>query len=327
MKIKLNKFERVAGLFVGLAIMGGVFAAAAVAVKQGWFAKKVRYETIFTNAEGVYPGTLVQIAGLRAGSVEDVELMANNKIKVSFEILNKFQPRIKKDSTSQLIRPFIIGERVLDVTVSDDDTPALPPGSEIESRESMDMMSLLSGKKLGNYLSSISEMAGNLKELAEAFLDKSRTQSIVKMFDRVEPLLRNLNTMSVEVIKMAKQANQDERLGVVMDNLKVTTHELNAMIPVLKDKAPNMASDVASIVENLAILTKEFKVVVPALAEVAPDLPHASRRAVEALDEAVVLLKAMQKSMFLRGSVEDVLEEEALIEKSRKKSRTPASEK
>jgi phospholipid/cholesterol/gamma-HCH transport system substrate-binding protein len=82
------------------------------------------------------------------------------------------------------------------------------------------------------------------------------------------------------------------------------------MLPAMKEKAPSVAKDLESVVRNLAVLTQEFKVVLPALAAVAPDLPHASRRAVEALDEAVVLIKAMQKSMFMRGSVQEVREEE-----------------
>lgn len=329
MKIKFNKFERVAGFLVLATIVGGIATAITVAIKQGWFDKKIYYTTTFENADGVHPGTLVQISGLRAGNVEDVELQNDNKIKVRFYVNYKFAHRIKQDSQAQLIRPFIIGDRVLDLTVGAEGSEPLPPDSFILSHETVDMMTLLSGKKLGNYLASIVDMTENLKELAVALLDKNRTKSLIHMFDRIDPLLKNLNTMSVEVIKLSKQATQDENLGVVLGNLKTTTSELNAMIPALQEKAPNMANDVASIVENLAILTKEFKVVVPALAEVAPDLPHASRRAVEALDEAVVLLKAMQKSMFLKGNVEDVREEEAqeAVEKKQNKNRLPAGDK
>jgi phospholipid/cholesterol/gamma-HCH transport system substrate-binding protein len=39
-------------------------------------------------------------------------------------------------------------------------------------------------------------------------------------------------------------------------------------------------------------------------------LPRATKRAVEALDEMVVTLKALQKSFLLSGKVKDVKEEE-----------------
>ena len=78
-----------------------------------------------------------------------------------------------------------------------------------------------------------------------------------------------------------------------------------------------MGKQMGQLIASLSTLAKEFEKLAPAIQEVAPDLPRTSRRAVEALDEAVVLLKAMQKSIFLRGNVEDVREEES-------KSRKPA---
>ena len=64
------------------------------------------------------------------------------------------------------------------------------------------------------------------------------------------------------------------------------------------------------------------KALAPAFDSVGEELPRASLRALEALDEAVVLLKAMQKTFLLSGKVEDVREEE-----EKQKKRQPANEK
>jgi phospholipid/cholesterol/gamma-HCH transport system substrate-binding protein len=48
----------------------------------------------------------------------------------------------------------------------------------------------------------------------------------------------------------------------------------------------------------------------PAVKEVEGELPGASVRLVQALNETVVVLKAMQKSFFMRSSVKEVKEEE-----------------
>lgn len=319
-KVKFNKFERVAGIFVLIAVFGFFVSMLSVAIKQGWFDSKVYFTTQFKNADGVHPGTQVQISGLKAGSVESVELLGDNHIQVKFYVLGKFSKRVKEDSVAQLIRPFIIGERVLDISVGSADAMILVSDSMMTSQESMDLMTLMSGKELGQNLAVLSEMTKNLRKLAEAFLDTTRTDALINIFDRVDPLLKNMNTMSVEVIKLSKQATQDNRLGVVLGELSKTTKEINALIPELQGKAPQMAQDMTQIVRNLAILTEEFKAVLPALAEVAPELPQTTRRAVEALNETVVLIKALQKSMFVRGNVKEVREEEA-------DKRQPASEK
>lgn len=321
--IKFNKFERVAGLFVGIAALGFVVSLFGVAHEQGWFDSKVHWQTSFVSGDGVHPGTAVQIQGLKAGSVEEVELTDDNRVWVRFYVLSKFASKIKTDSKIQLIRPFVIGERVLDISVGTPDAQSAPPESLLASQETMDLMSVMSGKHLGEYLTAMSGMVANLKVLAEAFLNKDRTESLIATFDRIDPLMKNLNTLSTEAIKLTKQVNKDDNLAVLLQALAATTKELNHILPEMHKQAPQMAKDITQLVANLAILTNEFKVIIPALAEVAPDLPQTSRRAVEALDEAVVLIKAMQKSFFVKGNAEEVREEEAA---AKAKKRVPANQ-
>jgi phospholipid/cholesterol/gamma-HCH transport system substrate-binding protein len=324
-KIKFNKFERVAGLFVGAALFGFIVSMISVAVKQGWFDSKTYWTTSFDSGDGVHPGTSVQIQGLKAGSVEEVDLTSDNKVLVKFYVLNRFESKVKKDSVAQLIRPFVIGERVLDISVGSVEAQVLPPEAFMKSQENVDLMTLMSGRQLGDYLKTMSGMMDNLKFLAEAFLDRNRTQTFINAFDRIEPLLKNLNTMSMEVIKLSKSATKDDNLGLVLKELATTTHELNQILPEMNRQSPQMAKDMSQLVKNLSVLTEEFKVVIPALAEVAPDLPRTSRRAVEALDQAVVLIKAMQKSFFVKSNADEVRKEEA--EASNSKKRVPANDK
>ncbi|MDG0818280.1 MlaD family protein [Bdellovibrio svalbardensis] len=316
-KVKFNKYERVAGLFVMCAIFGVAITAVSVAIKQGWFETKVYYSTVFENADGIHQGTAVQMAGLRAGAVDSVDLEANNKIRVSFYVLGKFQDRIREDSGIQLIRPFIIGERVIDVSVGSEESPVLAANSFVKSTETTDFMTLMSGKNLNAYLGKLGGILENMQILVEAFADKKRAESIVRIFDRMDPLVKNLNTMSIEVIKLSKQATHDDGVQKLVGNLAVTTNEINKILPELNEENPHLAKDLASMTENLAVMTKALG---PAVKAVEPELPGASVRLVEALNETVVVLKAMQKSFFMKSNVREVQDEESL-------RRVPASHK
>lgn len=308
MKIKFNKFERIAGLFVVGAILGVALTALTVAIKQGWFDAKVRYTTSFESADGLHQGTLVQMSGLRVGAVEEIDLQADNKIRVTFYVLGKFQDRIREDSIVQLIRPFIIGERVIDITVGTEARPAVAANGNLQSVETMDFMTLMSGKKLNAYLGKLGGILENMQILVEAFADKSRAESMVRIFDRLDPLMKNMNNMSNEVIKLSRQATHDDGVQKLVANLAVTTGEINRILPELNKENPQMAKDLAVMTQNLAVLTRALG---PAVNEVGPELPQASRRMVEALNETVVVLKAMQKSFFMKSNVNEVREEEA----------------
>jgi phospholipid/cholesterol/gamma-HCH transport system substrate-binding protein len=315
--LKFNKFERVAGLFVLFAIGGVLVTALSVAIKQGWFESKIFYSTIFENADGIHQGTLVQMAGLKAGAVDAVELQTDNKIRVHFYLLGRFKERVHEDSVTQLIRPFVIGERVLDVGVGSEKSPLMAANSAIPSVGTVDFISLLNGKTWNNYLGRVGELLDNMKFLINSFADKGRIEGLVKTIDRVDPLIKNMNTMSVEVIKLSKQASSNNGVEKLVSNLAITTAEINKILPELNRQNPALAKDMAFMIKNVAVMMNAMG---PALKSIEPELPGASLRLIEALNETVVVLKAMQKSYFMKGSVREVHEEEAL-------RRAPASQR
>lgn len=310
MKIKFNLYERVAGLFVLVAIIGAVAATVLVAVKKGWFEDKVHLVTDLKNADGVREGTVVQMAGLRAGRVTQVALKKNNEIMVKFEVSERFADRVRQDSVVRVIRPFIIGEKVLDISVGSDTEPILAENATIISEPTMDIMDLVSGKTLGPSLETLGKMMENLKFVAEALFDPERSKAIVQMFDDIRPLLRNANVLTTEAASMIKKMNKKDQMVRMVTNLAEVTEELHKALPVITRESPQLAADLAKIAKNMAVLTEEVSKTLPLMKDVAPELPRASKRAIEALDETVVTLKALQKSFLLRGNVKEVRQEE-----------------
>ncbi len=294
MTVKFGKFEKVAGLFVLIAIVGAVASFVIIAVKQGWFSTKVELKTNFSSGDGIHVGTHVQMAGLRAGSVNKVVLEDDNKITVYFEIQEDFFKRVRTDSTAQVMRPFIIGEKVIDVTVGTTSGTLVVAGSSIPSKSSMDIMDLLSGKELGQYLETMRSMAENMRFVAEQLFAPSRSKAMVQLIDELLPTVKNLNKMTVEFVTLSSMLTERKQIGLVLKNANDLMEELNQFIV-------------------------EMQVIVPALRSIAPDLPRTSRRSVEAIDELVVTLKALQKNFMLRGKVEEVRDEE-------RRGRVPAGE-
>ncbi|MGE0763450.1 MAG: MlaD family protein [Bdellovibrionales bacterium] len=310
MKIKFNKFERVAGLFVGSALLGLLAVAGGVAVKKGWFSSKISFETTMTSGDGIHAGTLVQIAGLRAGSVSDIELLSAEKVRVRFEVFEKFRPQIRRDSMVQVLRPFIIGDKVLEISVGNETEPELEPGQPIALKESFDIMDVVSGKKMGPFMGTLDRLSASLMALGEAFADPERTKSLVKMFDRMAPLMSNVNEMAIGMVKITDAVTKQKRLELLLSNLTQISTDLGQVIPAMVKESPDMGRQLGQMVNNLNILTAEMQKLAPAIATIAPELPKTSLKAVEALNETVVLLKALQKSFLLRGKVEEVRQEE-----------------
>ncbi|MEK6554873.1 MAG: MlaD family protein, partial [Bdellovibrionota bacterium] len=273
MRAKFSHFEMVAGLFVVVSFICALAFLTVTTIKKGWLAKKVTYSTQVASADGLFEGVPVKISGLRAGEVTDVELISASEVIVRFEVLDKMTPYIRKDSVVQIVRPFVIGDKAIEISVGSDDEPLADPKEPLVSIASFDMMDLISGRKLGPFLGNLEGLMVNLSTLAKAFADPKRTETLIRMFDRVDPMLVNINKMSIEVTKLTK--------------------DLNGVIPEMREYSPALGKNMAQLVTDLNTLTRNLS---PTMEAIGPELPQASKRALEALNEMVVTLKAIQKS-------------------------------
>jgi phospholipid/cholesterol/gamma-HCH transport system substrate-binding protein len=288
MKIKISYFEKMAGLFIVGAIALAVVLTLATALEKKWFSSKDIFYTHVESADGIRQGTMVHMAGLVVGEVAEVSLTHGAQVKLTLAIDKKFSAGLKEDSVARVTRPSVLGEKVIELSLGSEGAKALAIGASIPLQDGYDIMDLVSGKKLAPFMSKMDALMLNLSTLVTAFSDPKRTQAFIRMFDRVDPLINNMNKMSIEVAGLA--------------------HEANQLLPQMRKASPEIARQMAEFIERLNALSGSVE---PAMKEIGPELPRVSRRAIEALDEMVVTLKALQKSFILSGKVDDVRSEEA----------------
>lgn len=326
MKVKFNRFERVAGLFVMGALAGSVAMAVAIAVKRGVFEPKIDLQTSLQTADGIREGTLVTMQGLRIGQVTAVQLISAKEVIVSFKMNREYIDKVRMDSVVRVVRPFIIGEKVLDISIGDPTSLQVADGQSLVSEPSADIMDLLSGRTLGPAMDMMGRLAQNLKYVAEAFLAPERTKAMVRIFDELSPMIRNASSLTREANSMLLGMNKKQQLVTMVGNLAEITSELHKAMPTIAKESPEMLEHLSKIAKNMAVLTDEISKTLPMMQKLAPEIPRASERALEALDETVVTLKALQKSFILRGSAREVREEEAIAAKKKEADKTKADE-
>lgn len=146
MKVKFNLFERVAGLFVLGAVVSSIGVTIGMGIKKGWFDPKVRLKTFVTSADGINPGTPVRFSGLRIGSVESVDLRTGNEVVIQFKVLKRFTNRINSNSIVHVVRPFVIGEKALEVRDGAIKGTPVREGQALMAEYSPDFLEMLGAK-------------------------------------------------------------------------------------------------------------------------------------------------------------------------------------
>ena len=312
-KIKLNSFERAAGIFMVGAFALFVLALISIAIKQAWFEDVVYYETFYQHAEGLNPSTAVLVAGIKAGSVESVEIQENNWIHVIFSVKEKYAQRIRKDSQAQVVRQFIIGEKQINISLGSASAPYQPDGGRLEGQEAVELADLLSGHRMAPYLKTLESMFGYMSSLVEQMNQSAEKFDVIAIykevlptlqqardaFSRVKSLQAEFENMSSEVRTIRKDFLFSPDMKEMVRNTKSATHEIAALTQALNQLQPHLKQSIT----DLAKIT-------PEMAKASPEFARITKESVKTLNEMVIVLKAMQKSWFLKGHVEDVKEED-----------------
>lgn len=314
---KMSKFERGSSIFIGGALFGCIIFFTLMMTKKGWLEAKISYETILESGNGVRVGSAVEMVGIRIGSVSGLELDDKNRIRTRIKVLRKFQDRIREDSRITLARQFIVGDKTLHISPGNPKLKRIPENGLLEAEESVGVIDLLNGRKLGPYFQTMELALAEMKKLVDMLLKEKGSEKVVSSLVGLPRMITGVTTASRELSKVGRQMSTDERIGTLVANLASTTEQI-------KMYSPEFGKDFSAIVANMSVLSEEFKKVIPALAVIAPDLPKSSQRLVQALDEAVIVLKAMQRSFLLRGSAREVREEELKLKEEQE--RKPASE-
>lgn len=222
------------------------------------------YRAVFTNAEGLIPGSDVMIAGVRVGKVSDVEL-DDGLARVSFELAS--DQRIPSTGVAAVRYADMLGGRFLSLSAGEG--PPLRPGAEIpveRTRPPLDLTALLNG----------------FKPLFEAIDPEQVNQlagEIVAVFDGEQGTITDLLAKVVAVTSAL--ADQDQVIGQVVDNLNTVLGTLDqnreqmrgliSGLSQLTSAAAQQAPQIAESVDSGAALAGSLNDV---LGEIGPGLSH-----------------------------------------------------
>lgn len=215
MKLKFNRTERIAGTFVVVAMAGTIIAAATIFLQKGYLTPKVVFHTVVPSSVSVYPGAPVQMAGVRIGAVESVDLDETGSARVEFSVRKKYANRVKTDSQVSLMRPSLLGERIFVVSSGSLESPPAPAGKKVALQASKDPLTVLTGAKLA------------------------------ELMDHVDSLILEMTTV-------LRQVSHKKNVQQLLGNLRTTTDELNGRMPAIANDLAKSASHLAALTAEIS---------------------------------------------------------------------------
>jgi phospholipid/cholesterol/gamma-HCH transport system substrate-binding protein len=261
MKYKFNPYERAVGFFFVTTLLGSVAIGVGVAIKKNWLDHKVNYLVYTDTASNLREGTGVYFSGIKIGNVEKIELdqeKLKNNVKVTFSILKNFQQQMTIGSEVQFMRPFVIGEKSLNIIKTSLNHKLITPGETLPTYSTFDLMDVLTGKQLEGMLIKLDNIISNV----------DKTMLIGK-------------TIAVEI-------NDKKKIKKTIDDLSFSIAEIRKVVPYISQNAPAASEHLGKIIENLAFISTSVRNLQPEGAKTL-ELLHESVITLKAMQKSMFL--------------------------------------
>ncbi len=222
------------------------------------FQSAKNYKAVFSDATGVVTGDDIRIAGVKVGSVSDIQIVDRTRALVSFDVAD--DSVVTKSSTATIRYRNLVGQRYISLTQGVGDLDRLPEGSTIpidRTQPALDLSVLFNGFKPLFAALSPSDINKLSAEVIAVFQGEG---------GNLNSLLQNTASLTNTL------ADRDRVIGQTIDNLNVVLNTLaerdeqlsdlivefkNFMVGLSKDREAILGSleSVSNLADETADLT------------------------------------------------------------------------
>lgn len=195
------------GLF--LAALTGVLMIMIVSIgkENSFFNPKVTLRARVDNVKNLKPGSSVELKGIRVGSVDEINIIAEDMVEISFTILESELQWIKQDSSVAVSTAGLVGDKMLEIYGGTKSAPILKPETEFLKSENLSDLKQLMVK--GESIATITERI------------LSRLDQIIYNMDDGKKIIETVNSLNKTSLNMEKITSElrEAHIGTTMANM------------------------------------------------------------------------------------------------------------
>lgn len=339
MKFQIRFADQIVGLFIILAVMSIVFILVMMGINQRWFAKDYKYTSSFNSGNGLSIGMPITYKGFQIGSIDEIELLKNNKVKINFHIFDTYYNKVRKNSVLQhAVSPIalVAGGMLFHPGKSTELIPELSfiPSTDSEKGKELIAKELVEIPKRDDAVLDIINNISPLLITTNTTLD-SLNELLIATTSTIEgeaegPVGDIIEEIAV-MVTMLNNAISDAMISVnkilattsgITSNLEITTagmtdtkglvtHLLDpkGSIATLLDDDDELYRELFSIIAEIANTTQELSAFVEYINTTQPQISELLEGSREALVKGKDVLEGLSNNPLLRGGITGVTEQ------------------
>ncbi len=266
MDFKSNEIK--AGLTI--VVSAAILVAFLIVIFGVDFGKQTKeYQTYLKYIGGIQTGSLVKYGGMDIGLVTEMALPqgSDTKIRLKIEVDDKTPVRI--DSKAFVTSIGIMADQHIEISPGSLESPLLPPGSVIESREVLGFAQM--AEPLGELNEQVQEL---LARVSDVFNEQNRTHlgNMLANFDNIMTqgqkqflsVVQNLDNLTGHMASISKDLNElmDKNKGnfdQTLGHLQKTTEETTKLIADLRETMSTLDNILSSNTTSIVDIMENFQ--------------------------------------------------------------------
>lgn len=211
------------GIFVALAIIVGTIVVFSLGNRSALFSSKRTYVSVFSNVDGLRPGSPIRMSGLDVGTVGSVSFQDDGRCRVELEISEENARFITATSTATIGSKGLLGDKLVEVTPGTGDP--LPSGGTIPSTEGGGLFGALASA--GQVVEEARPAVANVRLLTETFADEQFRQDLRDIAHNIAELTRMAREEDGTIRRLLTDPELADRLTATLGSVQLASAELS----------------------------------------------------------------------------------------------------
>lgn len=309
-----SKNEKKAFFTLLLMFALGSAAIYKIGVKNLWFEKKQSFYTTHSDAADLSVGGLVSLSGIHIGSITNIEVQADNTIKIQFSIVDKIADRIKSDAVVKFTRSSVFGEKYLNL-IPGTETATLIPGSKIRGENKTGLSEFITGNSVAGIMDNIENLIATTNKLVSTFDNVNDKEGLKQQFTTIQminPALKNFLALSDDMIEITEEMKKSKKfIPDLVKNTNTLVHDVNHTLiadGTMKNALNNANTIMEPLAKNQELLIKMIANI-QNLSNTLTQNPDYGDKVLTTLTELTTTMRALQETWILADHTKKVKEE------------------
>lgn len=219
----MGSSELKVGIFVTAALLIGGILVFLIGGQSSLFASRVSYEARFDQVNGLRPGSPVRIAGIDVGTVREVGLADDGRIRVRLDVREDAAQFVRRDSMATVGSKGLLGDQLVDITAGEGER--IPPGGTIPTGE-VSMLRAFLGRTGEQAESVVRNVDVASEAIAETLSDPQVQQDIREIAHNLATLSRLIAENDGTVRRLMTDPELANDLHATVQSFQRTGNEL-----------------------------------------------------------------------------------------------------